>query len=116
LAWARVFVALLPRGSAGHRADAIIEILKYPTAALGIDQDDGRPKNATIYLLSSLFPAKGLYGGDVVDALDWVARTYPEVDLTDPPKRPRPFAKAVAALAAPRDGQPNPDLGLAATP
>ena len=67
---------------------------------------DGEPASATAYLLGKLrerFPgARELQGGNLENALAWIAANYPEVDLVSPPTRPAPPAEVAASLPLPR--------------
>jgi hypothetical protein len=99
--------ARLSPSPANGYVGALIEVLKYPTAALPDRRArKGEPTDATKHLLGKLrerFPgARELQGGSLEDALDWVTKTYPEVDLARPPKRPAPLVEVAASLPLPR--------------
>ena len=107
IAWAKVLEALLLPPPADGYVGTLVEALKYPNAALRDTRaGEGEPVSATEYLLGKLrehFPgARELQESSLEDALAWIARTYPEVDLASPPKRPAPLAEVAASLSSPR--------------
>jgi hypothetical protein len=101
-AWADILAMLLPQPARDY-IGALVEALKYPTAALREkDASEAEPMSATAYLLGKLrerFPeAQELHKGSLEDALAWVAKSYPEIDLKRPPERPPSLPEAIAAL------------------
>jgi hypothetical protein len=95
LAWASAVEALLPPPPANNYVGEIIEILKYPTAALRNEHArDGQPASATEYLIGKIrerFPnARELQDSSLNSTLNWIAQNYPEIDLVRPPVRPSP--------------------------
>jgi hypothetical protein len=107
IAWAGVLEGLLFAWSKDDYVEKIVELLKYPTAALRWqDVLDDKPSSATEYLLGKLrerFPGvQELQGGSLEDVLAWVAENYPEVNLASLPKRPAPLAEVAASLPLPR--------------
>ena len=60
VAWAGVLEAMLRPLTDGDYVAAVVELLKYPSAALRVPPEDGGPASATAYLLDRLrkrFPA-----------------------------------------------------------
>ena len=79
--------------------------------ATGKDGSDGEPASATEYLIRKLrerFPGHAeLQGGNLKDALAWIAGNYPEVDLTSPPERPAFLDEIVFSPLRPALIRPN---------
>jgi hypothetical protein len=107
IAWARVLEALLPPAPASGYAGAIVEVLKYPTTTLRNKHgSNSEPASATEYLLAKIherFPdTRELQSDNLQDTLAWIAKSYPEIDLTSPPVRPAFLDEIVFSLSVPR--------------
>jgi hypothetical protein len=107
IAWARALEALLPPAPASDYAGALVEVLKYPTTALRKKSgSDSEPASATEYLLGKLherFPdMRALQRDNLQDTLAWIAKSYPEIDLTSPPVRPASRDELAFSLSVPR--------------
>jgi hypothetical protein len=97
IAWARALEALLPPSPASSYVGAIVEVLKYPTTALALRElsesaSDRKQASATEYLLGKIHErfsdTRELQSDNLQATLAWIAKSYPEIDLTSPPARP----------------------------
>ena len=81
-AWAGIYGMVLPREPT-ECVNAIVRILKYPTAALQAG-NTGEPNDATSHLMGRLDDAclggKEAPTGNLVDVITWVAERYPEIE------------------------------------
>ncbi|MDQ5829665.1 MAG: hypothetical protein M3324_07345 [Actinomycetota bacterium] len=95
----------------------IIEVLKYPTTALGAYGNEDVFGGPTKLLLGKLGDASrnkaALASADLTDAVVWVAEHYPGIDLVNPPERPAPLAEAADAALTSESGI---DLGAPERP
>lgn len=80
--WADTIETLVRRYPDEAYVAALVEILKYPTAA-------GEPTDLLLTRLRERFPpVAALPDGDLAAVVAWIAATYPKIDLDSPPKRP----------------------------
>jgi len=98
-AWARAIVALVKPLDPHEQAEILVEVLKYPTAALTArDPNAGKPENATDVLVGAVRDAidpeveldQG--PGDHLRVLERLQRVpgFEDLDLMRPPEDPRP--------------------------
>ena len=105
IAWAGALEALLLSQPEGGYIRIIVEVLKYPSSTITYDINnlfDDEPRSATEFLLKKMrerFPnVRKLPDGSLDNILTWIAKTYPEIDLTSPPERPAPLVEVVSSL------------------
>jgi hypothetical protein len=102
LAWAAAMEALLTPQPSKDYVAALLEAIRYPTAALRMQRDtEASQVGATDYLLGKLrdrFPEeKQLGSGDLPAVVEWVAGPPFGIDLSTPLKRPPALSEAAAS-------------------
>jgi hypothetical protein len=91
---ARALVALLSRQPDKDRVRALVELMKYPTAG-------GEATDIFLNGLPEAAPRAREKPTGFHANLEWIERTYPDVELEAPPACPHPFAPA---QTCPADG------------
>ena len=94
-AWATAIKNLLAHQEDTVAVEEVVEILKYPTAALTAREPNAvEPRNATDSLVETLEDrlklkhVEPLFPGDLRQILDLVKERFPDVDLMKRPERP----------------------------
>ncbi|MFZ1430452.1 MAG: hypothetical protein WAS21_27205 [Geminicoccaceae bacterium] len=93
-AWAGAIGEVLAKLPAETELPEIVELLKFPTAGQRDANADGEgnPTRVLLAALAKRYPeVPALQTGSLDDALAWVAKTYPRIDLDSPPVRPPPL-------------------------
>lgn len=94
LSWARAYEATVSLLPDKDYVAALVHVLKYPTTATDIRYPTADElASATEHLrrkLAERFPdAAELKNGSFQQCVDWIAKRYPEIDLTSAPVRPQ---------------------------
>jgi uncharacterized protein (DUF2267 family) len=90
--WARAIAVLLVRTGEPEYVGAIVELLKYPMAA-------GRATDVLLHTVHDAIPTAPGVAAGLPANLRWIARTYPQINLTSAPGCPTPLQKGLVCPA-----------------